>query len=369
MGIGQHVRRLRRPRQPGRLLLAVPLGLIVTIVAADVLAPINTHLGPLLVVAPALTASFASPLATVVVGLLAGVALVAIGLLREGMTSQDLMAQLIAVLVISAVLALFRYAQHRRSVELVQVKRVSAAAQQAVLRPLPRRIGPLQVASLYMAAEDQALIGGDLYAAVRTERGTRLIIGDVMGKGTTAMGDAALLLGSFREAGSRLTDLGELMGHLDASVSRNLSESGEMEPSGEFFITALVVDIPDEAGTAHTVNSGHTPALLLRDGHAYRLDVAAAPPLGLRELVRPTFEKLPFTFGGTDVLLLYTDGITEARDPDGRFYPLAERAAAWSGEDPPTVVRSLREDLLRHVEGNLRDDAAVVAITYARPSA
>ncbi|MFJ5156987.1 SpoIIE family protein phosphatase [Streptomyces sp. NPDC088353] len=112
---------------------------------------------------------------------------------------------------------------------------MSEVAQRAVLRPLPHRIGPLQVASAHLAAEENALIGGDLYAAVRTPSGTRLIIGDVMGKGLTAIGDAALPLGAFREAAHRRAELPELMAHLEQSVCVNLAQPMEGEEAGEGF--------------------------------------------------------------------------------------------------------------------------------------
>ncbi|WP_313904694.1 SpoIIE family protein phosphatase [Streptomyces sp. SLBN-118] len=90
-----------------------------------------------------------------------------------------------------------------------------------MLRPLPQRIGPLRIASVYLAAEAEAQIGGDLYAAARTAQGTRLIIGDVRGKGLEAIGDAALRLGAFRAAAHRQADLPALVAYLEGTVSSN----------------------------------------------------------------------------------------------------------------------------------------------------
>ncbi len=70
-----------------------------------------------------------------------------------------------------------------------------------------------------------------------------------------------------------------------------------------------------------------------------------------------------FPFAAGDVLLLYTDGVLEARDRSGTFYPLAERVAAWAGLHPQALLDHLCEDLLAHATGNtLGDDAAMVAI-------
>ncbi|MGW5373295.1 PP2C family protein-serine/threonine phosphatase, partial [Streptomyces sp. NPDC004011] len=69
-----------------------------------------------------------------------------------------------------------------------------------------------------------------------------------------------------------------------------------------------------------------------------------------------------FPFEAGDLLLLYTDGVIEARDADGRFYPLTERAPEWTKDDPDELLRALHDDLLAHVHGRLGDDAAAVAI-------
>jgi serine phosphatase RsbU (regulator of sigma subunit) len=220
------------------------------------------------------------------------------------------------------------------------------------------------VASAYLAAQEQALIGGDLYAAVRTSGGgTRLIIGDVMGKGLTAMGDAALLLGAFREAAHRKAALPELMAYLERSVCWNLAEPTEPEQEGECFITAAVIDIPDALPHVQMVTCGHPPPLLLRDRQVTTLHASApAPPLGLGELTSPKYRVDTFLLEPGDLLLLYTDGVVEARSPRGVFAPWAARAASWAHDSPLALVHHLRADLLSHVGGRLADDAAIVAL-------
>ena len=74
------------------------------------------------------------------------------------------------------------------------------------------------------------------------------------------------------------------------------------------------------------------------------------------------YEIETFPFEGGDVLLLYTDGVIEARNADGAFYPLAERVCGWPTDSPQALLRHLRDDLLAHVHGSLGDDAAAVAI-------
>jgi predicted amino acid-binding ACT domain protein len=369
-------------------LVAVPIGLIVVVTVVDILAPPEVHLGPFLVAAPAVTASFAGPRTTGCIGLLAVLAQAAVAVVRTSLTDLNHTFQIIALILISVFVTFFSHLRERHEKEMTQLRLVAQAAQEVVLRPLPARIGTLRVASVYLAAEEEAQIGGDLFAAARTARGTRLIIGDVRGKGMEAVGDAALVLGAFRAAAHRQDELPLLVTYLEGTVSSDLDDPesagvrqgrrpgppgkgerpGEGERAartGEAFITAALLDIPDTAPVLHLVNCGHPPPLLLRDGRVTSLDVRLpAPPLGLTEFADPAAlapETFPFAAG--DLVLLYTDGVIEARDDSGAFYPLAERISAFADEDPQALLRSLRRDLLAHTpHGRLGDDAAMVAI-------
>ncbi|GED89846.1 hypothetical protein TNCT6_69310 [Streptomyces sp. 6-11-2] len=369
--LGQVFTHRQHSGHPSIALLAVPLGLILAITLADAFSPRGVPLGPLLIVAPAITASFAGPVLTAAMGVVAVGALFSIGLtppILLGTLYFD--SQVISLLAVSAFVTVFRYLQGRHSRELTQVRTVSETTQRVLLRPLPQRIGPLRVASVYLAAQEQSLIGGDLYAAVRTPYGTRLIIGDVMGKGLPAIGDAALLLSAFREAAHREATLPDLMAYLDHSVCWHLAEPTERDQLGECFITAAVVDIPDEHPMVRMVICGHPPPLLLRDWQVTTLRATRpAPPLGLGEVTRPDYHVDTFTFEPRDVLILHTDGVTEARDAQGAFYPLAERAASWAHHKPSALISHLRADLLAHVGGHLADDAAVIAVQRTFPPA
>ncbi|NEE08858.1 serine/threonine-protein phosphatase, partial [Streptomyces sp. SID7499] len=163
-----------------------------------ILAPPDIHLGPLLVAAPAITPSFGGPRTVGLVAALAVVAQTLIGVIRDpdDLLSANHEAQIIALILVGTSLVVFCVVRERRAKELTQVRYVSEVAQRVVLPPLPRKLGPLRASALYLAAEAEARIGGDLYAAARTTSGTRLIVGDVQGKGMTAVNDAALLLGA-----------------------------------------------------------------------------------------------------------------------------------------------------------------------------
>nr|WSX74867.1 serine/threonine-protein phosphatase [Streptomyces sp. NBC_00899] len=358
--------------QSNRGLVAIPIVLVAMITVADVLSPPEVHLGPLLVVAPALTASFGSARLTALIGLLATAALFTIAAVRNSILTSNHESQLVALIVISAFTAFFCRLRERHSAELRQVRSVAEAAQRVVLQPLPDRIGPLSVAFRYEAAADQARIGGDLYAAVRTRHGTRLLIGDVRGKGLMAVDDADLLLGAFRSAAHRELPLGALQAELEAVVGWGLAQPDRLGPEAEeSFITAALVDIPDHEPRLSILNSGHPAPLRLHDGRVTTLAPhQSAPPIGV--LLPRASGAAPdvFPFEPGDTLLLYTDGVTEARDAAGRFYPLADRLPHVVAGDvrPVDLLSVLREDLLVHSSGALGDDAAMVAVRRDSPA-
>ncbi|MFF1357796.1 PP2C family protein-serine/threonine phosphatase [Streptomyces sp. NPDC058297] len=359
-------RLLERPS--GRGLVVVPLGLIGVITLVDVLSPTDVHLGPLLVIAPALTASIAGPRLTALVGLLAVGAQILIGALHGGLSTTNHVSQIVAITLLSALIVFFARARDRRSRELNRVRSVSEAAQRVLLRPPPHRVGPLRVAWLYLAAGDEAKIGGDLFAVARAAHpSTRMVIGDVRGKGLASIGEASVVLGAFREGAHRYAPLPELVAAMDDSIVRNLEEVADTEhDAGEHFVTALVLDIPDDGSHAEMVTCGHPPPLLVHDRQVTELAPRqAAPPLGMGELSVAPLRSDLFTFTAGDFLVLYTDGVIEARSPTGDFYSLAERVASFPSlpaGGPDSLLHHIHRDLLAHTGGQLNDDIALLVV-------
>ncbi|MGW5272904.1 PP2C family protein-serine/threonine phosphatase [Streptomyces sp. NPDC004044] len=349
----------------GRGLVAIPLALIVVITVVDIHSPTDVHLGPFLVIAPALTASFAGPWLTAAIGVLAVAAQVFIAVLHGGLGTSNHIAQIAALTVLSALVVFVCYVRERRGRQLSRARSVAETAQRVLLRPPPRRIGPLRVAWLYLAAEDETQIGGDLFAIARAAHpGTRVIIGDVRGKGMAAIGEASLVLGAFREGAHRYATLPELTAALEESFCLNVEDVADTRNDpGEHFITALVLDIPDHGSPAQMINCGHCPPLLVHDQQVTVLHSRRpAPPLGMCGLPASSHRADPFTFETGDILLLYTDGVIEARSPTGAFYPLAERVASFSATSPDALLRHIHDDLLAHVGEVPTDDAALLAI-------
>ncbi|MFF7969926.1 SpoIIE family protein phosphatase [Streptomyces sp. NPDC007905] len=352
---------LRQPWLSSHALLLLPITLIVVITVVDLHSPENIHLGPALVIAPALTPSFAGPRTTGVVGALAVAAQALIGVYHGGIATTNHIVQLVTLAVLSVLVVVYGAVRERRQAQLAQVRTVAEAAQHVLMWPLPEYIGPLRIASLYLAAEDEAQIGGDLYAATRCDGSVRVLIGDVRGKGLPAIGEAALLLGAFRESAHRHVALAELATSLDQSISRYTAELETPEEAGERFATALLVEIPDGDPVTWMTSCGHPPPLLLSPGQVVTVpSLHPSPPLGVHAGAEHTLDV--FSLEPGDTLLLYTDGVVEARDARGRFYPLAERVARWTDDSPEALMHHVRRDLLAHVGGRLNDDAALIAL-------
>ncbi|WP_371495170.1 serine/threonine-protein phosphatase [Kitasatospora sp. NBC_00374] len=363
MDIRGRAEALRRPGGAGRALVLIPLALIVLVCIGDVLAPPEVHLGPFLVAAPAVTASFAGPRTTGLVGALAVLAQIVVAASRTTVLDLNHTVQTTALVLISALVTLFAYLREQHEQEMTRLRSVAEAAQQVVLRPIPHRLGPLRIASVYVAAEAEAQIGGDLYAAARSGPATRFIVGDVRGKGLGAIGDAALVLGAFRAAAHRRVELTTLVDFLDGTVAADPDGPDDLSDRQESFTTAVVLDIPDRRPVLHLVDCGHPPPLLLGDGRVVPLEAREpAPPLGLAALAERGLGGASFDFPVGGTVLLYTDGVIEARNAVGEFYPLTERLPAWPAHDPEELLRLLCQDLARHTGGRLGDDAAMVAI-------
>ncbi|MCT7355908.1 serine/threonine-protein phosphatase, partial [Streptomyces sp. 15-116A] len=101
--------------------------------------------------------------------------------------------------------------------------------------------------------------------------------------------------------------------------------------------------------------------LLLRDGRVEELKVEPGVPLGLglAGAAPPGAAAVPLRPG--DRLFLASDGVFEARDADGTFYPLAERLTAFGHEDPGALTERVWADLVRHCP-EVRDDVTMLVL-------
>ncbi|WP_405553817.1 serine/threonine-protein phosphatase [Streptomyces canus] len=340
---------------------ALPVLIVSVIVLVAVVCGAGTIWLPLLAAGPALAATTGGPRGVLCVGLLAAVLGATLGT-RDGVPGHELTAVLSALAAVTLASGLASALRGRRERVLAAVRSVAEAAQHALLKPVPATVGPFQVAVRYSAAAAEARIGGDLYALVPTPYGVRLIVGDVRGKGLPAVGTAALVLGVFREAAYDEPDLLAVVDRIERSLARNLGVDD--------FVTAVVAGYP-QAGHLEVVNCGHASPLLVRESGAVVAVEPAhpAPPLGLRALTDETPSLQVLAFADGDQLLLYTDGVTEARNHGREFYPLAEGLARHLSDEPAGTLTALHDELLTHVGGRLHDDAALLLLRKPAASA
>jgi hypothetical protein len=305
----------------------------------------------LLVAAPFVAAAFSAWRVVLTAGAVATVTSVALAAAGPQITVATSI-NVAAIVLATGVAAAVAVVRERQAEQIAELSRLASVAQQAVLRPLEPRMGALAVAGRYISATAAADIGGDLYEVLDTPYGVRMIIGDVRGKGLEAVRVASMVLGSYRHVAYERADLEAIVADLDRAVARSVGE--------EDFVTAALVE--ERGGTLTIVNCGHPPPLLLRRGRVIPLEPPApAPPLGFMPIVRPRVERLE----PGDRLLLYTDGLAEARQ-NGEFFPTAGRA--WRLLGHGTVgdgLASLETALLEWVHGQLDDDIALVLMEYA----
>ncbi|MFF8481695.1 PP2C family protein-serine/threonine phosphatase [Streptomyces antibioticus] len=343
--------RLFRCRAAGPCL---PVLIVLVVVLLDLAGGAGMIWLPMLAAGPALAATTNGPRGVLSVGLLAAGLGAALGIAGQ-VPGRELTAVLAALAAVTLASGLASALRGRRERVLDAVRSVAEAAQHALLKPVPATVGPFQVAVRYNAAAAEARIGGDLYALIPTPYGVRLIVGDVRGKGLPAVGTAALVLGVFREAAYDEPDLLAVVDRIERSLARNLG--------GDDFVTAVVAGYPGK-GLLEVVNCGHAPPLLVRaDGEVVAVEPThPSPPLGLRALhdQTPSLQVLPFA--DADQLLLYTDGVTEARDRHRAFYPLADGLTRHVCDEPARTLDAVQHDLLTHVGGRLHDDAALLLL-------
>lgn len=340
-------------------MLSSPVILTVVIAGLAYATPPELAFSRLLPAAPALAAAMWPVLPTILLGTVCLFLMIGLSMVFPGLGTWWTAAGIIAVTVAAA------YGSHvrlQRERTLFQVRLVADAAQQVVLSPMPRRFGAVEIESLYLAAAAEARIGGDFYEVADTRYGVRLLIGDVRGKGLPAVGAAAAIVNSFREAAYGEADMVSLARRLEASSTRY---NAAFPPEGpmERFASALLVEIPHGGGSIRILNCGHPPPLLLNRGELRVLEPSAPSPLlNLAELIGDRYSIDSFEFAPGDLLLLYTDGVAEARARDGEFFPLA----AWMRRVPPVPPRDLLEalhrDLLHFSRGRLDDDIAALAV-------
>ncbi|MEA2268876.1 MAG: hypothetical protein QOC64_1486 [Solirubrobacteraceae bacterium] len=210
----------------------------------------------------------------------------------------------------------------------------------------------LGLAALYRPAGEESFVGGDFYDAFPSPSGWMVMIGDVTGRGVQAAGLTAQARHTLRAAGALLDDPVAAI----EQVNRALTANGELS-----LCTVALVKITETAGTteATVVCAGHPQPYLVRDGRVRPVG-RSGPMVGAWDT--STWEAESIELRPGDLLVLYTDGVLDARGSDSRFGEarLTEALAGATAADD--AVARVRGALERFEVATRADDTAVVAV-------
>jgi hypothetical protein len=205
--------------------------------------------------------------------------------------------------------------------------------------------------------------GGDALDYAANDGVLHIGVFDAMGHGLAAAGVAAFALSAYRHSRRRGCGLLETYAAMDNAV-------GDQFPD-ERYVTAVIAQLDLEDGRLSWISAGHPPPLIIRDSRLSRtLTAPPAAPLGI-PLDGPPPVVAEESLEPGDLLLLYTDGLTEARHPDGQMFTVAglgefiEREAA-AGQTAPETLRRLRHAIVDRQPGQLADDATAVLVEWRR---
>ncbi len=203
-------------------------------------------------------------------------------------------------------------------------------------------------------------IAGDAFDYAVNGNLVHLAIIDAMGHSLEASRMANLSVGSYRHSRRHGLGLIETFLAMDAVVADQFG--------AEKFVTGQLARLDLDAGRLSWVNAGHPRPLLLRNGRPTDdLQCETSLPLGLGSV--PT-EVAELDLEPGDAVLFLTDGVIEARSPDGELFGRSRLAGLWaqaaaSGEVPAEIMRQLGHSVLDHQKGRLQDDATLLLLIWS----
>ncbi len=231
--------------------------------------------------------------------------------------------------------------------------RIAQTLQQAILA-LPDDIDGLDVACLYHPASSAADVGGDFYDVLDLGDGrVALLIGDVSGKGIEAAQLTTLVRDGSRAYLHEKCDPGDVMTRLNSMTCRFTAP--------EKFATAFLGVLDRATGALVYSGGGHPPPAVVGPRGVRLLD----PPAGLIGALEQTrFQSRRDTLAPDEVLVLVTDGVTEARHDTQLFGEegLSARLEGLAGTPVADLPGRLLAEVLEFADGRLRDDVAIMCV-------
>jgi serine phosphatase RsbU (regulator of sigma subunit) len=232
----------------------------------------------------------------------------------------------------------------QNALQFEQERHIAETLQQAL-------IAGIELAALYQAAAGSE-VGGDFYSAWPIDGGRlALLVGDVSGKGVEAAGMTAMVRYMAEALSQHGGEPAPIVTELNALLNARLPEGS--------LVTLVLAVLDSEAGTLQWCSAGHPPPILIDAAGNQTVLEDPGPPCGAFE--GATFVGHQEDFRERDVLVLYTDGIIEARRQGREFGEegLREALRDAAGEAPAQLARSVYAAARTWSGGRLTDDVAI----------
>lgn len=244
-------------------------------------------------------------------------------------------------------------------IRLTKPRHTSAELIYSLLPPLTAGVDSFVVTGMLEPCDR---VSGDAFDYALSESTAHLLVLDALGHDLNSGLIAAAAVSAYRSARRSGLGLDEQADIIDRTLRDHFGTAT--------FATGVLAEIDLPTGRLRYLNAGHPQPLIMRGGKIVRpLADARRVPLGLGPFDVTIAEE---TLEPGDWLMLYTDGITEARNTTGEFFgegrlvDLLRREAA-SGHPPPETARRLIQAVLHHQQGLLQDDAAIVLAQWTNP--
>jgi PAS domain S-box-containing protein len=233
---------------------------------------------------------------------------------------------------------------------------IARTLQRSLLPRLPEIPG-VEVGVEYLPAGEENEVGGDFYDLIEADGCWIAVIGDVCGKGAAAAAVTALIRYTIRTVAMRENEPSALLSALNEAMNRQLDE--------DQFCTVACARLRSAADGFEltAARGGHPSPLLLRANGS--IEAIAPPGKAIGVFPDPELGDRTVGLGAGDAAVFYTDGIVEARGPDGSFFG-EERLRALLRScvrlEAPAIAEKLRDVILEYGEGAPRDDLAVLVL-------
>jgi hypothetical protein len=205
-------------------------------------------------------------------------------------------------------------------------------------------------------------LGGDSFDYAVDATTARFAVFDAMGHGVGAGLLATVAIGAYRNARRRGLDLLATAAEVDAALADTFG--------AEQFVTGVLAELDLASGRLRWCNAGHPAPLLLRDARVVKiLQTDPGLPLGLGGTLGAAAGVAEESLEPGDRVLVFTDGVIEARSADGEFFGVDRLAdlvgkQAAAGQPAPETMRRLMHAILAHQAGTLHDDATTMLVEW-----